>query len=93
MQAVLDYLNGGGSQREICKKYGILDHHTLRDWILWYNGHKELKERSTVGHSVGSGQIYYVLERHGWRKIMPRSKHPKKANEGAIEASKKLNIL
>lgn len=56
---------------------------------------KEIKERyeQTVGHSVGRGQIYYVLERHGWRKIMPRSKHPKKANEEAIEASKKLNIL
>ena len=22
------------------------------------------------------GQIYRVLKRHGWRKIMPRSKHP-----------------
>ena len=36
------------------------------------------------------GQIYYVLQRHGWRKVMPRSKHPKKASEEVIEASKKL---
>lgn len=43
-----------------------------------------------VGHSIGSGQIYYLLKRHGFRKIMPRSKHPKKATEEAIEASKKL---
>lgn len=42
------------------------------------------------GHDTGSGQIYRVLERHGWRKIMPRSKHPQKANDEAIEASKKL---
>ncbi len=35
-------------------------------------------------------QIYGVLHRHGWRKVMPRSKHPKKANDEAIEASKKL---
>lgn len=38
------------------------------------------------------GQIYRVLERHGWRKIMPRSKHPNKASDEAIEASKKLKI-
>ena len=43
-----------------------------------------------VGHSIGNGQIYYVLKRHGWRKVMPRSQHPKKASEEAINASKKL---
>lgn len=43
-----------------------------------------------VGHNIGSGQIYRVLKRHGWRKIMPRSRHPKKASPEAIEASKKL---
>lgn len=50
--AVEDYLNGGGSQREICEKYKILDHHTLRDWILWYNGHKEFKERRGAGTEI-----------------------------------------
>lgn len=45
-----------------------------------------------VGHSIGSGQIYYVLRRHGWRKIMPRSKHPNKASEEVIETSKKLKL-
>ena len=43
-----------------------------------------------VGHSIGSSQIYRVLHRHGWRKVMPRSKHPKKASEEVIETSKKL---
>ena len=43
-----------------------------------------------VGHSIGSGQIYRVLHRHGWRKVMPRSKHPKKASVEVIETSKKL---
>lgn len=52
LQAVQDYLNGGGSQREICKKYEILDHHTLRDWIMWYNGHKEFKERQGAGTEI-----------------------------------------
>lgn len=43
-----------------------------------------------VGHKIGGSQIYRVLARHGWRKIMPRSRHPKKASDEAIEASKKL---
>ena len=43
-----------------------------------------------VGHHIGKGQIYRVLQRHGGRKVMPRSKHPKKADEEVIAASKKL---
>ena len=46
--------------------------------------------QDAVGHSIGTAQIYYVLHRHGWRKVMPRSKHPKKASDEAINASKKL---
>ena len=45
-----------------------------------------------VGHSISSGQIYYVLKRHGWRKIKPRSRHPKKATPEVIETSKKLTL-
>ena len=44
-----------------------------------------------LGRAVGSNsQIYNVLARHKWRKIMPRSKHPDKASDEVIEASKKL---
>lgn len=43
-----------------------------------------------VGHPVSRGQIYRVLHRHGWRKVMPRSKHPKKASDEVIATSKKL---
>lgn len=43
-----------------------------------------------AGHDIGNGQIYYVLKRNSWRKVMPRSKHPKKASDEAIETSKKL---
>ena len=46
--------------------------------------------QEAVGRSVGASQIYYVLHRHKWRKVMPRSRHPKKANEEVVEASKKL---
>ena len=48
--------------------------------------------REAVGHSIGTAQIYYVLHRHGWRKVMPRSRHPKKASEEVIETSKKLKL-
>ena len=43
-----------------------------------------------VGHSIGNSQVYRVLHRHGWRKVMPRSKHPKKASDEVIATSKKL---
>ena len=45
------------------------------------------------GKDTGSGYIYMLLKRHGWRKVMPRSKHPKAASEEACEASKKLNSV
>ena len=46
--------------------------------------------QAAVDHPISNGQIYFVLRRHGWRKVMPRSKHPKKASEEEIAASKKL---
>ena len=45
-----------------------------------------------VGHNIGGSQIYYVLARHGWRKLMPRSKHPNKASDEVIDTSKKLTL-
>ena len=29
-----------------------------------------------VGHRVDDSTIYRLLNRHGWRKLMPRPKHP-----------------
>lgn len=51
----------------------------------------EAAYQKAVGHSIGTSQIYYVLHRHGWRKVMPRSRHPKKASEEVIETSKNKN--
>ncbi len=47
---------------------------------------------AAIGRSLDTnrGQIYNVLERQGWRKVMPRSKHPNKASEEDIDSSKKL---
>ena len=55
----------------------------------------EIKEAyiESVGHSIGHEQIYRVLKRHGYRKIMPRSRHPKKASDEEIEQSKKKLLI
>ncbi len=37
-----------------------------------------------VGHPVARSAIYYILHKHGWRKVMPRGKHPKRASRAAI---------
>ena len=55
----------------------------------------EIKEieaayQAAVDHKISASQIYFVLHRHGWRKIMPRSRHPQKASDEDIEAPKKL---
>lgn len=43
-----------------------------------------------TGNASAVSTVYYMLAKHGWRKLLPRSKHPKKASDEAIEASKKL---
>lgn len=55
---------------------------------------QEIKEAfdQARGKDTGSGYIYMLLKRHGWRKVMPRAKHPKKADDATIAASKKLTI-
>ena len=58
IQAVEEYLSGKGSQREICKKYGILAKRTFEVWIMQYNGHREFKERSSA-----KGEIYMTKGR------------------------------
>ena len=58
VQAVKDYLSGKGSALEICCKYKISAPAVLRKWIMWYNGHKEFKERS-----FAKGDIYMTKGR------------------------------
>ena len=31
---------------------------------------------ATVGHEVDESTLYRLLNRHGWRKLMPRPRHP-----------------
>lgn len=42
-----------------------------------------------LGRQVSKSVVYYMLARQNWRKVMPRSQHPKKASTEAIEAYKK----
>ena len=48
-RAAKDYLDGKGSLSDICKKYRIRSHRQLRDWILKYNSHEELKSSGMGG--------------------------------------------
>ena len=41
-----------------------------------------------VGHEVDDSTIYRLLHRHGWRKMMPRPRHPK-SDLGTQEQFKK----
>lgn len=50
--AALEYLSGGMSQEEICKKYKISSKTQLQRWILWYNSHKELKDTRSGGNKL-----------------------------------------
>lgn len=44
-----------------------------------------------IGHNIGSGHIYIILAKHGWKKGIPGRRHPKSAKPEVIEASKKIN--
>ena len=58
LKAVKAYLGGEGSYRDISRKFGISHHDILRDWVLWYNGHNEFKERGSA-----KGEIYMTKGR------------------------------
>jgi glucose dehydrogenase len=45
-----------------------------------------------IGHKCGNGQIYRVLKRQKWRKVVPRKEHPNKASAAEIDASKKTEL-
>ena len=41
-----------------------------------------------IGHATSNSTVYNLLDRHGWRKLMPRPFHPKR-NRAAQNAFKK----
>ena len=60
--AVQEYLNGGCSQADICRKYKICSRTQLMNWIKQYNGHKELQpgsgRRSDIYMTAGRKTTY-----------------------------------
>ena len=52
LEAVQSYLKGEGSYEELRKRYGLLSSTQLKNWVKWYNGHKELKERRGAGTEI-----------------------------------------
>lgn len=62
LNAVLDYLNGKGSQNDICKKYQIRSRSQLMQWIKVYNSGRSLKE-TTGGASMKKARATTFEER------------------------------
>ena len=58
LQAVKDYLNGEGSYETLKEKYELRSSTQLKNWVMWYNGHKEFKERTSA-----KGEIYMTKGR------------------------------
>lgn len=58
LQAVKDYLNGEGSYETLKEKYKLRSSTQLKNWVMWYNGHKEFKERSSA-----KGEVYMTKGR------------------------------
>ena len=52
--------------------------------------HKIFEEK--VGGKVARYSAYRLLHRHGWRKVTPRSYHPKQ-KEDAVESFKKTGLI
>lgn len=44
------------------------------------------------GEKTSNSTFYSFLKRKGWRRVMPRGQHPKKASDEDIESSKKLTF-
>src|SRR5712692_1006816 len=43
-----------------------------------------------VGHHVDESTVYRLLDRHGWRKLMPRPRHPKADPQAQAQFKKTL---
>ena len=48
---------------------------------------------SELGKETSVAYAYRVWKRHGWRKVMPRPKHPKAAGKEEQDSSKKLKSI
>ena len=83
----------GGNRRNLSKK----EEQEFLERYVQKGGEGRILEVSAIwrayeekmGRPVSSCAVYGMLHRNGWRKVMPRSRHPKKASPEAIEGYKK----
>ena len=61
--AVVDYLNGKGSQQEITAKYGLRDRKQLRQWIKVYNSGRGFRHRMSGGSRMKEARPTTAEER------------------------------
>ena len=49
-------------------------------------------DKLTGKEHESKSSVYYLMHKHGWRMIAPRTAHPGKASDEACDASKKLKL-
>lgn len=63
-QAVLEYISGKCSQREVVKKYGLTDKSVLKRWLNNYNSHREVTAKPKgMRESMTKGRTTSLKER------------------------------
>jgi transposase len=85
LQPILGENRKGGNKRYLTE---IEEKELLREFESQSNDGKllvvsDIKNayEKTIGKEVPKSTIYRMLKRQGWRKLMPRSKHPKSKHE------------
>jgi len=84
------------------RRYGYMSIEEEREFLSSFSGESEsgnilnvseIKQafESKVGRTVAKTTIYRMLERHGWRKIAPRPRHPKSDPEAQEQFKKNSN--
>ena len=63
LKAVKDYLKGEGSYETLKEKYKLRSSTQLKNWVMWYNGHKEFKERSSAKGEIGPMSIKWTRKK------------------------------
>jgi transposase len=88
-----EHRKGGNSRRNLtdAQEYFILEKFKYKAEKGQIVSLRDVKKEyeSIHGKEVASSTFYDFLRRMGWRRIMPRGAHPKKASEEIIEDFKK----
>ena len=85
------------------RKHAYLSEEAEREWLVSLNALSESGELVTrvqiqatyearVGKAVAPSTVYRALKRHGWRKVVPKTPHPKMVPETYEEAKKNFVV-